>query len=99
MIEYFNEKFGVKGPFKRVELEEALVKKYGELHYFYFKGWTEETDFHERVKHKPAYICRTSSAIETVTSYKSIEESLIGLFMENHRKLRGLVKKVYEKGE
>lgn len=96
MLKHFNEKFNVSGSFKRVQLEEALVKKYGELHYFYFKGWLETSDYMERIKHKPAYACRTVSAIGTVTPYISMEEALMGLFIENSRRLKGLVKKVYE---
>ena len=99
MLEHFNEKFNVTGAFKRLELEEALIKKYGELHFFYFKGWLETSDYMERIKHKPAYACRVVSAIETVTAYSSMEEALVGLFIENSKRLKGIVKKVYEKGE
>ena len=96
MLKYFNEKFNVTGPLKRLELEEAVIKKYGELHFFYSKGWTETSDYMERIMHSPAYACKISSAIETVTCYDSIENAFIGLFMENSRRLKGLVKKVYE---
>lgn len=99
MLNYFNKKFNISGPFKESKLEEALLKKYNELHFYYFKGWLETSDYMERIKHKPAYACRASSAIETVTPYSSKEEALMGLFIENSRRLKGLVKRVYEKGE
>ena len=40
MLEEFNKTFEVEGPFKMIELENAIMKKFGDIQYFYHKAWT-----------------------------------------------------------
>ena len=105
VLDKFNEEFGLpKGCYiMKEDLEEAIVKKFGSIQYFYHKqvAWTSDymetqvfpehysagTDFH--------WECNRISTEKTY--YTSIEEALMGLLIENKKKFKGIVDKVYKK--
>ena len=102
-IDDFNNKFNVSGEFKQIELEDAIIKKFGSIQYHYFKPWKEETDFHEIINHPASYTCGTkyewgSNEIETNYSqtYSNRQEALITLLIEHYNQFKSLVNKVYE---
>ena len=86
----------------KTALEEAILKKYGSIQYFYHKEWKEITDYNEEIKHVERYTCGTDfqwedNKISTDwhSEYKSPEEALMGLLIEHKNKFKKLVKEVY----
>lgn len=102
MLEEFNKTFEVEGPFKMVELENAIMEKYGSIQYFRYKGWKEVTDYNETIIHPECFECGTDfewedNRISTEgTNYKTREEALQGMLIEYKKKFEKLVKEVYE---
>ena len=93
--------------FKMIELENAIMKKFGSIQYFYHKKWTEVTDYQEIIEYPEYYTCGTKfewecnkicSKYENAKNYKTREEALMGLLIENERKFQTLVQNIY-KGE
>lgn len=106
MLNKFNETFNVEGPLKLLELENAIIEKYGSIQYFYNKGWKEISDYNEEIIHPDYFDCGTQfewednkihTSWENKEKYTSREEALMGLLMDNKRKFRKLVTDVYIK--
>lgn len=104
-LDKFNEEFNIpKGHlFMKDKLEEAIIKKYGSIQYFYHKQVVWTSDYMETQVFPEHYSAGTDfhwedNRISTEkTSYISIEEALMGLLIENKKKFKGIVDKVYEK--
>ena len=88
MLEKFNEIYNLpKGtPFRRLELEDAIVEKFGELKYNKFRGWTNS---HTQEKYPDNYWASTKQNwelydISTDGEYhgSNVEEALLALFIK-----------------
>ena len=105
ILNKFNDEFGIpRGCYlMKDSLEEAIIKKYGSIQYFYHKKVTLVSDYMEVQEFPEHYSAGTNffwedNKISTKgISYISIEEALMGLLLENKRKFKGIVNKVYEK--
>jgi len=105
MLEEFNKTFEVEGPFKMMELENAIMKKFGDIQYFYHKAFTYTSDYDYQERHIPEhYTCGCkfeweSNKIHTdyrnEEKYTTREKALMGLCLDNEQKFKGLVRKVY----
>ena len=104
-LDKFNEEFSLpKGCYiMKEDLEEAIIKKFGNIQYFYHKQevWTSdymETQVFPEHYSAGANFYREDNRLYTKeTSYISIEEALMGLLLENKKKFKGIVDKVYKK--
>lgn len=106
MLEEFNKTFEVEGPFKMIELENAIIRKFGSIQYMFYKQWNETSDYMEETKHPAHYTCGTDFQWEdnNITTdysneekYTTREMALMGLCLDNKNKFKNLVRRVYER--
>lgn len=100
IIQEFNNAFEVDGEFKRTDLENALLEKYFDLHFSYFKGLNYTNDYGEKEIMPKGFSCFCkeffgSYTYSTKELYETADNALAGLFIENKNKLKGIVKRVY----
>ena len=107
MIKTFIEAFDLPkdSDFKMIELENAIIQKYGSIQYFYNKGWKEISHYNEEIIHPDYFECGTQFEWESNTihtdyrneeKYTTREKALMGLCLDNKQEFKGLVRKVYE---
>ena len=103
MINQFNNKFNLPEytPFKRCELENAIMKKYGSIQYFYHKEWTDRSHRFGDTYYPESYTCGTkycweANELESDNDVvcKTPEEALMSLVIKNN--LYKIVEDVYE---
>lgn len=101
MLEEFNETFGLpKDYFIPIpKLEDALILKYGDLKFNYFRGFKSTNDYGEEEVYESNYSCMCGESwgsykYETKEKYKTSKDALLGLFVENKNRLKGIVKEV-----
>ncbi len=97
MLNKFNQKFGVSGSFKMIELENAIIEKFGSIQYFRYEP-IPNTTFDNR----PTWDCGTDFEWEDnrlsseCFSCHSREEALMSLCIEHPHEFKDIVKKVYK---
>ena len=107
MLKTFIEVFNLPkdSDFKMIELENAIIQKYGSIQYFYNEGWKEISDYNEEIIHPDYFDCGTyfewednkiSTNSENKEKYTTREKALMGLCLDNKQKFKGLVRKIYE---
>ena len=108
MLKTFIEAFDLPkdSDFKMIELENAIMKKFGDIQYGYHKAYTYTSDYDYQEQHIPEhYTCGCKFEWETNTiqtdhhnehNYKTREQALMGLCLDNKSKFKKLVRKVYE---
>ena len=102
MLNKFNEIFNVEGPLKLVELENALIDKYGSIQYYKNKS-LDSDDYWWEVGTKWEW---EDNLISTnfMNKYLSREDALIGLFLiyaldeysEYQKDFKEILNEVYE---
>lgn len=111
MINKFIEVFGLpeNSEFKMIELENAIMKKFGDIQYHYNKALTYTSDYDYQERHIPEhYTCGCKFEWESNTihtdyrneeKYATREMALMGLCLDNKNKFKSLVRKVYDLGQ
>ena len=95
MLDKFNDlyKLGDK-ELKRLELENALIEEFNDLHYQKFPSWTErDTGYTHPIMYK-CYAGQNWGIYKLESEFQeTIEEALMSLFIEND--LKDIVEEVY----
>ena len=104
ILEKFNKEFNVQGSLKMVELENAIIDKYGSIQYFKQVPVSWTNDYNQKEEYPLRWECGTDFEwednkihIDYKNIYSTREESLMGLLLDNKRKFKKLVENVYER--